>query len=100
METCIKSADNVFLGLANWTNVRKEGINVFVFGNLRNYFGKETHLKDNNFLIINLLMPLYRCTGTNVLQNWLKEDVVKSVNPFCLPGKKSILLYFQERFCK
>ncbi len=83
VETCIKSADDVFLGLANWTNVRKEGINVFVFGNLRNYFEKETHLKDNDFLIINLLMPLYRCTSTNVLQNWLKEDVVNSVNPFC-----------------
>ncbi len=83
VETCIKSADDVFLGLANWTNVRKEGINVFVFGNLRNYFEKETHPIDNDFLIINLLMPLYRCTSTNVLQNWLKEDVVNSVNPFC-----------------
>ncbi len=97
METCIKSAEDVFLGLANWTNVRKEGINVFVFGNLGKCVGKET---GNDFLIINLLMPLYPCTSTNVLQNWLKEDVVNSVNPFCLLENKSILLYFQERFSK
>ncbi len=29
-------------------------------------------------------------------ENCLKEDVVNSVNPFCLPENKSILLYFQE----
>uniref|UniRef100_A0A671M3V2 Uncharacterized protein n=1 Tax=Sinocyclocheilus anshuiensis TaxID=1608454 RepID=A0A671M3V2_9TELE len=92
VETCIKSTDNIFPGLANWTNVRKEGMNVFVFGKLRKYVGKET---GNDFLIINMLMPLYRCTSTNVVecQNCLKDD---AVNPFCLPGKKSILLYFQE----
>uniref|UniRef100_A0A672KI80 Uncharacterized protein n=1 Tax=Sinocyclocheilus grahami TaxID=75366 RepID=A0A672KI80_SINGR len=73
VETCVKSTENIFPGLANWTNVRKEGMNVFVFGNLRKYVGKET---GNDFLIINLLMPLYRCTSTNVVecQNCLKDD--------------------------
>lgn len=99
VETCIKSVDNIFPVLANWTNVRKEGMNVFVFGKLRKYVGKET---GNDFLIINMLMPLYQCTSTNVLQcqNCLKEDAVNSVNLFCLPENKSILLYFQEMFCQ
>ncbi|XP_016407667.1 uncharacterized protein LOC107739931 [Sinocyclocheilus rhinocerous] len=92
VKKCIKSADNIFPGLENWENVRKGGMNVFVFGKLWKDAKKEIA---NDFLMINKLVPLYRCMSTNVMecQNCVNGN---TANPFCLPENKSILLYFQE----
>ncbi|XP_073674174.1 uncharacterized protein [Garra rufa] len=90
---CIKGADNIFPGLKDWKNIRK-GMNVFVFEELWKDVDKNIA---EDFKMINELVPLYRCASTNVMecQNCVNGN---TVDKFCLPKKKSILLHFQEMY--
>ncbi|KAL1261201.1 hypothetical protein QQF64_009028 [Cirrhinus molitorella] len=89
---CIRGEDNIFPGLQNWKNVRNEGMNVFVFEDL--WKDADKTIADD-FKRIDQLVPLYRCASENAMecQNCVNGN---TVNPFCLPKKKSILLHLQE----
>ncbi|KAL1261200.1 hypothetical protein QQF64_009027 [Cirrhinus molitorella] len=94
---CIRSADNILPGLENWKNIRKDGMNVFVFENI---WQKDAWRKDmeKDLLKINAdNLPLYRCNRKNEMQcQKCVEKNTGKVIPFCLPEKKSILLYVQK----
>uniref|UniRef100_A0A673KV54 Uncharacterized protein n=1 Tax=Sinocyclocheilus rhinocerous TaxID=307959 RepID=A0A673KV54_9TELE len=93
---CIQSTDNILDGLSNWKNMRKEGMNVFVFEKI---WQKDAWRKDmdKDLLQINAEVPLYRCNRKNVMecQKCVEKNTGKVI-PFCLPEKKSIFLYFQK----
>ncbi|XP_016317803.1 uncharacterized protein LOC107669886 isoform X1 [Sinocyclocheilus anshuiensis] len=93
---CIQNTDNILDGLSNWKNMRKEGMNVFVFENI---WQKDAWRKDmeKDLLQINAEVPLYRCNRKNVMecQKCVEKNTGKVI-PFCLPEKKSIFLYFQK----
>ncbi len=90
---CILSDDNILPGLANWKN-RREGMNVFIFNKI---WQKDTWRKDmaTDLLRIHEQVPLSRCARRNVMecQNCVNRN---TVIPFCLPERRSVLLYFQK----
>ncbi|XP_059403025.1 uncharacterized protein LOC132134239 [Carassius carassius] len=93
---CIQSADNILDGISNWKNIRKDAMNVFVFEKI---WQKDVWRKDmaKDLLLIHDKVPLFRCNNTNGMecQNCVERNT-ENVIPFCLPKKKSILLYFQK----
>ncbi|XP_016364508.1 uncharacterized protein LOC107705632 [Sinocyclocheilus rhinocerous] len=92
---CILSDDNILPGLTNWKN-KREGMNVFVFNKI---WQKDAWRRDmaKDLLKIHERLPLYRCTRRNVMecQNCINGNIVI---PFCLPERRSVLLYFQKMF--
>ncbi|XP_073779451.1 uncharacterized protein isoform X1 [Danio rerio] len=93
---CIQSTDNILAGLANWKNIRKDAMNVFVFGKI---WQKDAWRKDmaKDLLMIYDQVPLYRCDSSNGMQckNCVEKNT-KIVDSFCLPKRKSMRLYFQK----
>lgn len=86
VKTCIKSEDNILAGISNWINIRKEGMNAFVFQEIWQQ-DKKKDLQEE-FLKINAVVPLYRCKKTSNAMACQKCVENNIMDPFCLPEKK------------
>ncbi|KAK9961821.1 hypothetical protein ABG768_007221 [Culter alburnus] len=86
VKTCIKSEDNILAGLSNWINIRKEGMNAFVFQEIWQK-DKKKDLQEE-FLKINAVVLLYHCKKTSNVMACRKCVENNIMDPFCLPEKK------------
>ncbi|KAK9961820.1 hypothetical protein ABG768_007220 [Culter alburnus] len=87
VQTCIQSDDNILAGLSNWINIRKEGMNAFVFQEIWQKDSKKKDLQEE-FLKINAVVPLYRCKKSSNAMACRKCVENNIMDPFCLPEKK------------
>ncbi|XP_073682014.1 uncharacterized protein [Garra rufa] len=83
---CIRGQDNILDGLSNWMNKRKEGMNALVFEEI---WQKDiTKNLQEEFLKMNVVVPLYRCKRTSDGMECQKCVENNNVDTFCLPEKK------------
>lgn len=86
VKTCMHGEDNIFNGLSNWINTRKKGMNAFVFEEIWQKDRKKNLAEE--FLKINVVVPLYRCKRTSDEMECWKCVENKNVNTNCLLENK------------